>query len=425
MNDINQSPEYTKIAQCRLCDARVKTKIVVFPDVPLGNNLLATEKHARAAKSYPLELLRCMECGHFQLGHSVNSNLLYATNYTYLTGVSSHFKDHFEHYVSWIFQNTQITPGELVVHIGSNDGTCLKAFQKKGLLVCGVDPASEPARIANKQDVFTVNDFFSKHSKEVIEKKFGKPTLVTSHNVLAHVDDLKLTFELIFDMLAPGGAFCFEIGYFGSVYKNNLFDTIYHEHLDYHHASPLVSVLSDIGFYVSDVETNNIQGGSLRILCFKSTTAGFSQNVTEFLEREKTVLLPPPWTAKGWGDEIRNIMGRFGETVRNYVRNNKYVAAYGAPTKATLLLAMSGLDETHIMYVVEDNELKIDKFLPSSSIAIVSPENFSNEPPDVILILAWNFFDEILNRLSELIKHRCIVITPLPKFKEVILNDKF
>lgn len=424
MSEINQSVEYTKLSQCRLCDALVETSIVKFPDLPLGNNLQVTKNSAKSAKSYPLELNRCMECGHFQLGHSVDPKLLYATNYTYLTGVSSHFKAHFEHYVSWILQKTQIRPGELVVDVGSNDGTCLQAFQKKGFFVCGVDPAPEPARIANEQDIFTVNDFFSEHSKKVIEKRFGKPSLVTSHNVLAHVNDLKLTFELIFDMLLSGGAFCFEIGYFGSIYKHNLFDTIYHEHLDYHHASPLVSLLSATGFYISDVQTNNIQGGSLRILCFKRGASGCSQDVSEFLEREKTVLLPPPWAAKEWSDEIRTIMGMFGETVRNHVRNNKCVAAYGAPTKATLLLAMSGLDDTHIMYVVEDNRLKIGRFLPSSSIAIVAPEYFSSEPPDVILILAWNFFDEILDRLSELINHRCIVIAPLPNFKEVILNDK-
>ena len=264
------------INACRLCGGGDLKKIISFGDVPLGNDLRETADDAQVAAEYPLELFRCSACGHFQLGFAVNPKLLYATNYTYLSGISPSFVRHFDGYAEWVMERAALTPGALVVDVGSNDGTALAAFRKRGFSVCGVDPAQMPAEIANRNGIPTLNTFFGDAAVSDIIARHGHADYVTSHNVLAHVDDLEGTFRAIHRLLKQGGHFGFEIGYFRDVFNNGYFDTIYHEHLDYHHAAPLVSHLNRIGFDILDLSTNSIQGGSLRLLARKSDKPSIS-----------------------------------------------------------------------------------------------------------------------------------------------------
>ena len=259
-----------KIIKCRICENRKLKKIINFGNVSLGNNLRKNKKDSIRVKKYPLQLNQCLNCNHFQLSHSVNPKILYATNYTYISGVTKTFIKHFVDYSNYMIKKCNLNKNSLVVDIGSNDGTCLAQFKKKGIKVCGIDPAKIPSKIANKNKIYTYNDFFNEKIKKKILTKFGPANLVTSHNVLAHVDNLKKVFKLTYSILKPQGYFCFEIGYFRNVIKNNFFDTIYHEHLDYHHALPLFKILNKVGFSVLKFDTNEIQGGTLRVLCIKS-----------------------------------------------------------------------------------------------------------------------------------------------------------
>ncbi|MDP3802977.1 class I SAM-dependent methyltransferase [Brevundimonas sp.] len=412
---------YRAIEICRLCGGKELTHYVDFGEVPLGNNLQESTEAARGAAAYPLVLNRCDACAHFQLGHAVAPELLYATNYTYLSGIGVSFVKHFAEYAEWAATRLDLAPGSLVVDIGSNDGTALKPFQAQGHRVFGVDPASLAASIANDNGVETLNAFFDEAAVDEILRRHGQADFVTSHNVLAHVDDLAAVFRNIHRLLKDGGWFAFEIGYFREVLRTGCFDTTYHEHLDYHHAAPLSRHLTALGFDVVDLSVNAVQGGSLRLLLRKSGEGRVSAAARAFLEEERGSVLYDAEFLAGWKAMIEATMAAFGDAVRLRRAAGKRLVAYGAPTKATLLLQMAHLTADEIAMVVDDNPHKVGRFLPGSAIPIRATAELDDDVPDVIVILAWNFADDICGKLRGRFPTPVEALTPLPDLRSVLL----
>lgn len=411
------SPEGTRrIAACRLCQSMDLSEQVDFGAVALGNNLQETAEAARAAAAYPLNLNRCGDCGHYQLGWAVDPRLLYATNYTYLSGVGASFVRHFEGYADWAITQAKLAPGALVVDVGSNDGTCLKPFKARGMRVCGVDPASMPAGIANEEGIETLNDFFGQGAVDWIVERHGKADYVTSHNVLAHVDDLEGTFRAVHALLKDGGHFGFEIGYFREVLRTGCFDTTYHEHLDYHTAGPLARYLRALGFDLLDLSVNAVQGGSLRLLLCKTGRGDISPEAQAFLDEEKTSVLYDDAFLKAWKPGINAAMKQFGDAVRERAARGERVIGYGAPTKATLLMKLAGLGADEIACIVEDNALKQGRFMPGSGIPIEPASAMDTGRPNALVIFAWNFADDILGKLAGRFAD-VEAIVPLPQLR--------
>lgn len=405
------------IRACRLCGAGALQRYVDFGNVPLGNDLQLTQREACRVNSFPLSLNRCRSCGHFQLGHAVDPNLLYATNYTYLSGIGSSFVKHFGQYADWAIAKTGLAANSLVVDVGSNDGTCLQAFQVRGATVCGVDPAALAADIANQSGIETLNSFFDADAVNEVIRRHGRADFVTSHNVLAHVDDLAEVFRNIHALLKDGGHFAFEIGYFGEVLRTGCFDTIYHEHLDYHHAAPLAQHLTTLGFDLVELSVNSIQGGSLRLLLRKTGGGEILPAAAAFLANERqSVLYDEPYLA-GWIQSVETRMNAFRRIVHEHVIKGATIIAYGAPTKATLLMKLAGLGGIDVKFVVEDNVHKAGRFLPGTGVAIEPSSALETVNPDVILIFAWNFADDILEKLRGKFKRPVEIIVPLPELR--------
>jgi SAM-dependent methyltransferase len=406
--------EFRAIDSCRLCGGGDLRPVIDFGDVALGNNLQEDRAAALAAACYPLVLNRCGACGHFQLGHAVAPEILYATNYTYLTGIGPSFVRHLDSYAAWAKDKGLLPEDALVVDIGSNDGTCLKMFKSRGYRVCGVDPASKPAQIANEAAIPTLNMFFGPRAVEEIRAAHGSADYVTSHNVLAHVDDLAATFANIHALLKPGGYFCFEIGYFQEVLENDLFDTIYHEHLDYHHAGPLARHLTRLGFDIVEFSINASQGGSLRTLCRKTGAGKVHAAAAAFLATEATAAVNDPAFLDAWRGEIEAKMSKLRSLIGTRAARGDRIAAYGAPTKATLLMKVAGIGPGDVGYVVEDNALKVGRFLPTSGVPIAPSARLDTEVPDALLVFAWNFADDIAAKLRGRFGKPVELIVPLP-----------
>jgi SAM-dependent methyltransferase len=331
---------YKKINSCRICSSKKIKTIYNFGLMPIGNDLQKNILKSLKCKKYPLKLNNCLKCNHFQLSISINPKLLYAKNYTYLTGVTKTFKEHFENYSKWIIKKCKLKNNSFILDIGSNDGTCLSFFKKKNIKVLGIDPAKKPSFIANKNKIPTLNQFFNKKTAVQIENKYGKFDFITSHNVLAHTENIQEIFLSIYDLLKKDAYFCFEIGYFKEVVKNNLFDTIYHEHLDYHHAKPLVNLLQQIGFSVIDLSVNKIQGGTLRLL-LKKTKFEISKKVIKFMKNEKKFFYKLNLKKKIKNFEITLL--KLNSQIKKEINKNRTIYAYGSPTKASLLLIKSKL----------------------------------------------------------------------------------
>ena len=405
---------FVKINCCRLCNSKNLINIISFNKIAIGNNLSNNKFLATQAKKYKLILNRCNQCYHFQIGHSVNDQILYKKNYTYLSGIGKSFIKHFDNYVSWSNVKIPNLKNCKVLDVGSNDGTCLKAFKNIGCFVLGVDPAKKPAKIANLNKIKTINSFFDKKTSSYIVKKYGYFDFITSHNVLAHVNNINKIFNNIYNTLNENGFFCFEVGYFYHVLKKNYFDTIYHEHLDYHHASSLLIFLNKIGFSVINISTNSVQGGSIRILCKKSVKIINRKQVINFVKREHKSILYKNKFVKNWGKSILHNMNKLHNLVQKEHNKNKIIIGYGSPTKIVLLLSMSNLNSNYISAILEDNELKQNKFLPTTGIPILSTKMIHKIKPNVIIIFAWNFADDIIDLLKKTYKKNLDIIIPLP-----------
>ena len=413
--------KYRNVTKCRLCNFKSFDKIINFGKVPLGNNLQYKKKLSKSADLFPLSLIKCQKCSHYQLSAMVNPTLLYATNYSYLTGVAPSFHYHFENYSNWIEKRCNLKNDSKILDIGSNDGTCLLKFKKDHRMLLGVDPAKLPAKIAINNKINTINDFFSFQVKNKIKKNYGEFDFITSHNVLAHIENIEDVFLNIYDLLKLNGFFCFEVGYFVEVIKNNFFDTIYHEHLDYHHAKPLVTFLKKIGFSILSIHKNKIQGGSIRVLCKKENKIKVTKQVKEFLLKETNFMNSNSRNILTWERQIKKNLMYLKKYLEELHAEGKIIAGYGAPTKATLLIKMLKLDTKVIKYIFEDNDLKVDRYLPSSGIRILSNKVLKKKCPDVMIIFAWNFVSDIIKKLKQKKIENIEILIPLPTFKKTKL----
>ncbi|MDA9897136.1 class I SAM-dependent methyltransferase, partial [Pelagibacterales bacterium] len=277
-----------------------------------------------------------------------------------------------------------------------------------------IDPAKVPANIAKNSGINTIIDFFGSNIEKKILKEYGYADFITSHNVLAHIDDIDDVFKTAFNILKYNGYFTFEVGYFLKVLNNNFFDTIYHEHLDYHHARPLAKYLKTIGFSIVKVSTNNIQGGSIRFMCKKENKPKIYKNVQNFIDKEMNTILYDKKYINNWESEIRLTMKKFKNLVVQKKTVRHKIIGYGAPTKATLLLKMSKINPDVIDYIIEDNILKVSRYLPKTKIKIESNMSLNKDKPDLIIIFSWNFADDIITNIKKIIKKPTDLIVPLP-----------
>ena len=416
-----KASKFSEIKNCRLCNSSDLDYFVDFGLIPLGNNLLENCEDAASADTYPLSIKRCSRCNHFQLSTSVDPKKLYATNYTYLSSVRSSFVEHIKEYAEWAVKRFSLGKNKLVLDVGSNDGLGLQFFKKLGCNVLGVDPAKYAAEIANKNNINTINSFFTDKVTNEILDKFGQVDFITSHNVLAHIDDLDVVFKNIYKLLKDSSSFVFEVGYFRNVLENKLFDTIYHEHLDYHHASSLVNYLTNLGFERVNITTNKIQGGSLRIETRKTGKSIISKEALEFISLEKKSILYQSDFLNSWRRNVDETMSLLNQKVLLYFKEGYKIAGYGAPTKVTLLLHLSKLTKNEVSYLIEDNLLKVGRYTPKASIPIFSFDELKSRKPDILIIFAWNFADDIITKLKEIVDWKLKFIIPLPEYEEKLL----
>jgi len=389
------------ILDCRLCQKNNLKNIFDFGLIPLGNNLQSDKNKSLNIDKYPLSINQCMDCKHFQLNFSVDPELLYATNYTYLTGVGNSFCNHLESFSIDVikYYSKKIKQNKInVMDIGSNDGTALSYFSKLGCEVLGVDPAKIPSTIANKNGINTINKFFSLNLAKQLAKKNQSIDIVVSHNVLAHIEDIHDVFQGIYEILNTNGLFVFEVGYFGDIILKNIYDTVYHEHLDYHSKNPLVNFLLKKGFSIKKIEANDIQGGSLRFYCIKEQFPLVCSNVEKQLSIEKDIFNNK--NINIWIENIFKNIQSIKLNINEALLEGKKIWGYGAPTKATLIANMLGDMVNSIEFIVDDNPLKESKYIPGTHIPIIKKSQRPFYKKQLIICFAWNFFDDIYSKLK-------------------------
>lgn len=404
-----------KLTTCRMCNSDSITKVMELTPTPPGNHLLSEEELTRPEPVYPLELYFCKHCHHIQLGHVVDPCILYQSNYTYVSGTSAYFVKHLETYAADMIKRFSLQPGMTVADIGSNDGTCLRFFKDNGMKVVGVDPATEIAKCAAESGIETVADFFSFELAKKLREKYGAVDFITSHNACAHIDNLFDVVQGVGHWLADEGVFVLEVGYLVDVYTSTYFDTIYHEHLDYHTVEPFQALFSRVDMEVISAQRISPQGGSIRVMAQKlGGKYKRDSSVDELIQLEHKTGLDKVSTFKEFDSKIMKVRAQLQELVHTLKSSGKIIAGFGAPTKATTLMSHFQLGSDILDFVVDDNPLKQGLFTPVSHIPIYPAEALYEKRPDYVLILAWNFSKPIMEMHRRYQENGGKFIIPMP-----------
>jgi SAM-dependent methyltransferase len=387
---------------------------------PLANEFVKDRKTEQS--KFPLELLECQKCGHVQLSTIVDPNILFK-DYIYVSGTSPVFVDHFRRYAEQAILKFNLEPDNLIVDIGSNDGTLLGFFKEAGMKVLGIDPAENISKQATEAGIETIPKFFGYTLSKRIVEKHGHASLVVANNVFAHIHDLADVVRGIQHLLKPEGVFVFEVSYLLKVCEGTLFDTIYHEHLSYHHVAPLISFFESLGMKLFQVEVVDTHGGSLR--CYVgSQERRITPSVARFCEMEalRGFLVPGRERRINAFNRLDNTIRLLGETLTNRLSTLKSqevkIAGYGAPAKVTTLTHKFGIGTETLDFIVDDNPLKQGLFTPGNHIPILPSSAIKEKKPGYLLILAWNFADPIMNKCKAFKEAGGKFIIPMPQFKE-------
>jgi len=401
--------------RCRMCDCESLDLVMALTPTPPGNNFLRESELGRPEPTYPLELYFCRHCHHLQLGHVVDSKILYQNNYTYVSATSSKFVEHLRAYAEEMIRMFHLKPGALVVDIGSNDGTCLSFFQKAGMRVLGVDPATQIARRATEAGIETIGDFFSEELARRLRKEYGPAALITSHNACAHIDYLDDVIRGVQHWLSDDGLFALEVGYLLDVYANTWFDTVYHEHLDYHTVGPFRPLLKRSGMEPIGVQRISPQGGSIRVLAQRANGPRQDDgSIAKLIDLERQSGLDKRETFIEFGRRINEVGTQLRSLVKSLKTSGKSIAGYGAPTKATTLLSHFKLGRDELDFLVEDNPLKTGLFSPATHIPVLPTKEIYTRRPDYVLILAWNFAEPIMAMHQRYVSEGGQFILPMP-----------
>jgi SAM-dependent methyltransferase len=402
---------------CRLCISTDLAKVLSIPATPPANAFVDADQLNQNQQSFPLDLWYCAACGHLQLLDVVDPSVLFE-NYVYVSGTSPAFVKHFREYAEHIVQARGLRPGALVVDIGSNDGTLLSQFKDLDMRVLGIDPARDIAAAATASGIETLNRFFDSELADEIRQTHGEAQCITANNVFAHIDDLTEIVKGIRHLLTEDGVFAFEVSYRLDVLEDTLFDTIYHEHLDYHAVKPLQAFFARNGMTLIDVERVPTHGGSLRGFAQRADGSGaVSESVASQIAVEETAGLYEISRYQEFSSQIDQLGADLRKLLDGLKAEGNTVAGFGAPAKATTLMYRFGLDQSDIAYIVDDSPLKQGLYSPGLHIPVVSKEHLEQHPVDYLLILAWNFAEPIIKNNHQVLDNGGHFIVPVPDLK--------
>ena len=407
-----QKKDCVTIKFCRLCNSKNLTRVFDLGQTPLANSY-SKNKISKKLKKYPLKLNYCNNCGHLQLTHSIKPSKMFS-NYLYKSNTSKKNLIHFKNYANDIKKKLKNNSAK-ILDIASNDGTFLNFFEKKRFFRLGIDPAKNLKKLSLKKNITQIDDFFTEKKSQNIKKEYGKFDIITANHVCAHVENLNDFFKGVQNLLKDDGLFIFEVSYRASVLKKNTFDTIYHEHLDYHALSPILRFVKKFNLNVVDFKTPNAQGGSLRIYTSKNKNVKNSKKIKKQILKEKKKLnLFYPRTYKKFESKVITCKNKLNFLIKSYIKKNMTIAGYGAAAKTTTFLNFFKIQEKNIKYIVDDNKLKQGLCIPGTNIKIVKPSYLYKKKIDILIIFAWNYSEIIINKNKNFKKKGGKFLIPFP-----------
>lgn len=405
-----------KLDKCRHCSAELTDSVVDLGMSPLCESYLPPDRLDSMEPFYPLHVSVCRKCLLVQLNQYVSADHIF-TEYAYFSSFSTAWLKHAEDYVDMISKRLELGSKSFVVELASNDGYLLQYFVKKGIPCLGIEPAANVAETARGKGVETEVTFFGRDAAADLKTRRGSADLIIGNNVLAQVPDINDFVAGVAVALAAKGTATFEFPHLQTLFEQNQFDTIYHEHFSYFSLLSAETIFAAHGLTLFDVEELWTHGGSLRVYLRPSadTSRPVSERVSALRQREEAKGYRDIATYTRFEQQVRSTKRKLLSLLIDAKNQGKKVVGYGAPGKGNTLLNYCGIREDFLEFTVDRNPYKQGKFLPGTHIPIYAPERLDEARPDFILILPWNFKDEIMKQLAHAREWGAKFIVPIPE----------
>lgn len=385
-------------ATCRICDTQLPEPYLDLGITPLANSYLLEHSEIQHEERYELAVTLCPTCMLSQLTVVVPPGLMFK-HYLYVSSTTQTFRSHCSELAENVLKEVRVGTNPVALDIGSNDGCLLSKFRELGAEVVGVDPAENLSAEANAKGIKTINSYWGDDAAAQVARIVGNPDVITATNVFAHVDCIHDFLRCVTNTLQDTGLFVFEVPYFVDLVQKCEFDTIYHEHLSYFLLKPIQRAVSDHGLRVIDVQHHPIHGGTIRVFVAK-VGSGYSvrSSVGEMLAAEEEMGFYDRAVYESFANTVAENKSKMLALVKRLAAEGKRIAGYGAAAKGNTLLNYYGLDCKNIKFICDDNQKKHGYLTPGSHIPIVGPSSLSTSTCEYLLLLAWNFSDEIKRR---------------------------
>jgi SAM-dependent methyltransferase len=381
-------------------------------EMPLTAAFVREDQLGEPEARYPLTVAFCPDCALVQTLQTVSPEIIFGRDYPYYSSFSDALLMHSRENALSLIESRGLSSDSLVVELASNDGYLLHNFVEMGVPVLGIDPADGPAQAAEAAGVPTLREFFGVDLAERLRAEGKTADVIIANNVLAHVPDLNGFVEGIRILLAENGLAVIEAPYLRDLVESCEFDTIYHEHLCYFSVTALNALFSRHGLHLNHVQHLSLHGGSLRLFVGHHDEADAS--VAEYLENEKAAGMADFDYYRDFATSVNGVRDGLLELLDEARSADKRVAAYGAAAKGCVLLNFAGVGSDRIDFVADRNVHKQGMYMPGVRIPVRAPEALLDEMPDYVLLLAWNFKDEIMCQQSEYVRRGGKFIVPIP-----------
>jgi len=405
--------------KCRGCGRQDVRLFLDLGDQPHCNRLIPSSLADRKEPCYPLRVGYCADCTMVQIDYTIPKESMF-TDYPYVSGTTKTLVQHFKDTAERLVATYQLGGPDLVVDIGSNDGTWLAHYQPLGLRVLGIDPAANVAELAGKRGVPTWVRFFNEETAKEIVSREGPASLVTAAGVFFHLEELHSVIRGVKALLAEDGIFVVQAIYLGGMIDNLAFDQVYHEHLVYYTLRSIEALFAQHDLEVFDARLVPIHGGSLEVHVAPKGRRTIDDNVVAMRAEEDRKGYGRFETYEKFAGRVWQLRDELKGLLQRYRDQGKRVYAYGAPAKGATLLNSFGIGTELVQKAAEKNPMKIGYLMPGSRLPIIDE---GNDRPDAYLLLAWNFFEEIIAKERDYLRAGGEFIVPIPKLRVVGAAD--